>query len=623
MCVRACASICPFPILTTAVVLHTSISRRSFFVVQKKTKGDATLFFSTRPRTIMDGDDAAFAHANDGDHDATDAWNERRLDNLEGHASASTSDDVTAESGDDADDYDVRDNNYYGLLCSLEMDDNDDIGSDAIVDAVYGDGPHALTREGLVANDADATHGDWPCTDGDDDMWPLQSYATPDDDNGSAPVVWPAATDTLPSDIGDLLPVYQDLEDLAPDAANALGHYDPAFDLFYANALAGISASEALPDGADDGTSVVICAAGADTPTDAMPAPDNESAPGDLCDAKQCAASVHPDDPTYIAPMHEATHETSRNMGTEGTPLNRARESEIEPSARTMDDAKLPAHDATQRLVVADDDADDSCGSSTDDGTLSACDSSASQPFVAVDAVADDAAHGDDAIPVPVDCDLVGNGDDVDDADRLMIASFDSINIAVQSALSRPDASVVEEKVGSNGDASTDASLCNGGVGGAGTETPPAGESPTIDPNAASAAPPASAPEPVPAAATAPSTDSASSKSWWSPWSWWSGKAAPAGTASAASDARLKAPGLVLTKADLDSVKLRPVSERGPRPPVAATPDGVLGQLLGLFGGIAAVSAPPGGSSDGVDSTRPPSVRALVAAMEGASVPLA
>ncbi|AGO82769.1 RNase E G incomplete domain containing protein [Pandoravirus dulcis] len=117
------------------------------------------------------------------------------------------------------------------------------------------------------------------------------------------------------------------------------------------------------------------------------------------------------------------------------------------------------------------------------------------------------------------------------------------------------------------------------------------------------------APEPAPAAAE-------TAGSWWSPWSWWSGKAAPVGTASAASDARLKAPGLVLTKADLDSVRLRPVAARGPRPSPAAEPSGVLGQLLGLFGGVANPDA--AASAGGVDMSSPPSVRALVAAMEGA-----
>ncbi|AVK74994.1 RNase E G incomplete domain containing protein [Pandoravirus quercus] len=119
-------------------------------------------------------------------------------------------------------------------------------------------------------------------------------------------------------------------------------------------------------------------------------------------------------------------------------------------------------------------------------------------------------------------------------------------------------------------------------------------------------------PEPVatPPAQAAP----AEATSWWSPWSWWSGKSAPAGTASAASDARLKAPGLVLTKADLDSVRLRPVAARGPRPSPVAEPVGVLGQLLGLFGGVASSSE----SAEGVDLSSPPSVRALVAAMESA-----
>ncbi|AGO84596.2 hypothetical protein psal_cds_671 [Pandoravirus salinus] len=116
-----------------------------------------------------------------------------------------------------------------------------------------------------------------------------------------------------------------------------------------------------------------------------------------------------------------------------------------------------------------------------------------------------------------------------------------------------------------------------------------------------------------PAQAAAPAA--AEGGSWWSPWSWWSGKSAPAGTASAASDARLKAPGLVLTKADLDSVRLRPVAARGPRPLPVAEPAGVLGQLLGLFGGVGSSTEP---TDAGVDLSSPPSVRALVAAMENA-----
>jgi hypothetical protein len=109
-------------------------------------------------------------------------------------------------------------------------------------------------------------------------------------------------------------------------------------------------------------------------------------------------------------------------------------------------------------------------------------------------------------------------------------------------------------------------------------------------------------------------TAPASSSSWWSPWSWWSGNNAPAGTASAASDARLKAPGLVLTKADLDSVRLRPVAARGPRPSPMSEPAGVLGQLMFLFGG--ASSASVDATAGGVDASSRPTVRALVAAME-------
>jgi len=118
--------------------------------------------------------------------------------------------------------------------------------------------------------------------------------------------------------------------------------------------------------------------------------------------------------------------------------------------------------------------------------------------------------------------------------------------------------------------------------------------------------------------------------SWWSPWSWWSGggKRAPevpartgeAKTASAAMDARLCAPGIVLTRADLESVKLRPVSERGPKIEDSFGPNGVLGQLLGLFRTTPGDEQQQQQVSDrGVDSSRPPSVRHLISTMEAAS----
>lgn len=594
------------------------------------------LFFP-QPHTIMEGDHALFAHASVADHDVTDIWCAQRSDSME-HTTESTADDGTADSGDDADVYGDCDSNYYGPLHALIADDGDDgVGSDAIADVPGEDTPHAFAYDGHAVGDDDtAAYGDWPHTEGDDATWPLQSYETPSAQDKYAHVAWSVIADTLPSDIGDLLPVYQDIEDptvgtCAPDNVNALGHYDPAFDLFYANVLAGASPVETLTDGDVDGDSTAV-AMDAVACLDEAPTFSGRLSSVDLDVTERGVAAARLDGPADNVQVDVAIYsDVLEDVAGETAPVaqidaTRANEPAVEPYACTPD-ARSPAFKVEEGVAAVGNVRDGSCGPETCDGSAAiACEPDVIQPLTAAETT-NETTH-DITAQTTANPDPCGDdshvGDDVgdndggdDDPDQLVIASFDPINVPTQSAALYTDALAPEkeeekEKADPASEPGAGACVLDGNTG---DQAMPSGES--------VASPAAVAVEPIATGASLP-TDSApssasSSSSWWSPWSWWSGKAAPAGTASAASDARLKAPGLVLTKADLDSVKLRPVSNRGPRPPVAATPDGVLGQLLGLFGGIAATSAPVGGSSNGVDSTRPPSVRALVAAMEGAS----
>jgi hypothetical protein len=99
----------------------------------------------------------------------------------------------------------------------------------------------------------------------------------------------------------------------------------------------------------------------------------------------------------------------------------------------------------------------------------------------------------------------------------------------------------------------------------------------------------------------------------WLTWLWWGPKPTDG---SCGGKPRPQAPGIALTPAELAAVKLRPASARGPRPQPPTEPNGVLGQLLSLF----RTSAGPDTGiavERGVDSSRPPSVRELIAAMEG------
>ncbi|AVK75989.1 hypothetical protein pneo_cds_382 [Pandoravirus neocaledonia] len=600
----------------------------------------------------MEGNPTAFAYADDGAQDAADIWDGQRSD-LGDCANAdyeSDDSDDTAESGDDAEgSYDDDDNkNYYDLLCTLAADDDED-GSDMVADVAYGDGSRTLACDGLAAGNEDAACGDWPCSDGDngddndDSAWPLQSYVAPNENRGGASGVWCAATNTLPPDVGDLLPVYDDGDDEDTEGrtidAHALSHYDPAFDLFYASLLAGISPTQPPSDSVVDDDSVAPACTDTTTPQ-GVGVPPNTADP---CDAERSTPIVHSDSAASTAATRgDPAHGSPHAMATEAVslahvPIGQANEPEIEACAHIAGGARSPTPDIAQCTVAADDRADGLNESDSDDSVASARDPSAACEAahdVALSAEAkDDLGSGVDGDNNVSDDVVVGDGGGIDDdEDRQMIASFDSINIPAQPDL--PHAAVAPTVEGVPGpDSGPDSDVCfasadHGDAGdqapAAGGESPPSQVATAIDLAGTLADTPVSAPvSSADSTVTSSATSTPSASSWWSPWSWWSGKAAPAGTASAASDARLKAPGLVLTKADLDSVKLRPVSERGPRPPVAATPDGVLGQLLGLFGGIAAASASTGAPTNGVDCTRPPSVRALVAAMEGASTPLA
>ncbi|AVK77265.1 hypothetical protein pmac_cds_577 [Pandoravirus macleodensis] len=580
----------------------------------------------------MEGDRTLLAYANDAGQDATDIWCAQRSDSRE-RTTESTADDATAESGDDVDVCDDRDNNYYGPLYALIADDDDDLGSDAVADATSEeDGPRAFAYEGPAAgdDDDDATYGDWSRTDDDDATWPLQSYETPSAQDN----------DALPSDIGDLLPAYQDLEDTAVDAhasdnVNLLGHYDPAFNLFYANVLASASPIEILPNGnGDDGDDSTAIAMDAIACLDETPTSSDRPSSADSDTTEQGIATVCLDGLIDDVPVDATiSSDASEDVAVAQSDTTQVDEPVIEPCVCTSD-TQSPTPDVEQCVAIVDSVGDGSCGPEADPD--------ATRPLAAAEEMADETSH-DIATRTTAKPDLSGDvsnvgdsgnigdnddGVDDDDADQLVIASFDPINVPTPSAALDPDALMPEKEEEKKADPGSEpnAGACahdgNNGDQALPSEESTAPQAAADVESVGASADASTASEPVETGA-APSTDlassSSSSSSWWSPWSWWSGKAAPAGTASAASDARLKAPGLVLTKADLDSVKLRPVSNRGPRPPVSPTPDGVLGQLLGLFGGIAAASASDSGSSNGVDNTRPPSVRALVAAMEGVS----
>ncbi|BCU03975.1 RNase E G incomplete domain containing protein [Pandoravirus japonicus] len=462
--------------------------------------------------------------------------------------------------------------------------------------------------------------------------------------------------DAMPKDIGDLLPVYDDsVDERAEDDAEPDDAYDLAFDAFYAASLIaplgdeqdvvglGQAVSNVAVDGSycehdddHDGHAHADCAVddggvdddvdGADANDDddnahgAIPcSPDLGSHGGDLvADAAPLSRIVWPLD---VHPFAAYVNDTGDSNGDADEPWHDNATNDWPVAHTNADDPAAgvfglgQGHDdtvSTAALAPENHSGDCAVGlglpydataplTETDAPTAPSPHTDAAPILTAetdvptagglqeADAIVDDEPAeqarpqidlpGD---PLPTESTTEAAGDD----DQKAMAAFEPIGVADPTAAPAVDAAEDAEAVSSFEPI-----------------TPPV-EAPV-------AAVVERAPEPAPAPAA-----SETAGSWWSPWSWWSGKTAPVGTASAASDARLKAPGLVLTKADLDSVRLRPVAARGPRPSPAAEPSGVLGQLLGLFGGIAGPDN--AASASGVDLSSPPSVRALVAAMEGA-----
>lgn len=482
-------------------------------------------------------------------------------------------------------------------------------------------------------------------TDEEEDDGASDSDSTVDDDDVDA--------DAVPKDIGDLLPVYDDVVDERAASAAEVDTesddtYDLAFDAFYAASLVAPLGDEQAVVGLGQAVSDVAADASYCGHADGH-ADGNRNA--DDCDGADDDDEDDDDDSDNDA--HDAIT-CSPVLGSHGAdsmadaaPLSRiVWPLHAHPFAAYVDDVSDSVGDADADEAWHDNATNDwpAAHASAGDSVIAAATSGLCRgpdDTVSTAALAPENHSGDcavdmglpyhataspvpspnaDGVPIPTieaDASTADSGPEPDAiADGPAEQGTAQIDLPGDPLLIEPTAE------GNGGDDDQKAMAAFEPIAVADPVSVPAAEdaeaissfepiAPPVEAPVAAAVVVERAPEPAPAPAAAETAGS-----WWSPWSWWSGKTAPAGTASAASDARLKAPGLVLTKADLDSVRLRPVAARGPRPSPAAEPSGVLGQLLGLFGGVA--NPNDAASAGGVDLSSPPSVRALVAAMEGA-----